>query len=290
MPKSESIVEYYDWKVPEYTGKYLLEGRAHAHVGLFDKREEPEVFRRGWISPDLGIDRLKHLMHRGQDRTVTNLVRTAQSRLTGSRALDCGAGLGGTAMMLSERFRLEVDALTISPAQYEYMNREVSSGWKDLSVRPILGDVFEKAWWPRRSYDLITGIDAFCQIGRLDELFKILHSIQTEGGVLAISDHYAADANSPIANYYNDYWVSEISTPADLFDGLDRAGYRIRHLEDLSEDQLPYWQLSVAYSQLPADDRSDGRRSETLAFHSSMRDAYVRGDMRYLQVVATRRH
>jgi cyclopropane fatty-acyl-phospholipid synthase-like methyltransferase len=287
VPTREAIVEYYDRKHAEYLGKYLVAGRAHAHVGHYDPDRQPELFRDDWIRPSLGAEHLKWLMHSGQENTGEMLVEFIRPWLREPRVLDCGAGLGGTALLLASRYRFSTDALTLSPAQRKTIDAQAREQGLSGLVTAIEGDAFDPLWWDDVPYDLIVGIDAFCQMGSPNKLFQVLARLQRPASVLAISDHFAQDCGSRIASYYNDYWVSEITTIDTTISALFAAGYRLRRLRDTSEMQIPYWELSAAYSELPQDDRTSERRLETKAFHQAMAAAYRNGEMRYYQIVAT---
>jgi SAM-dependent methyltransferase len=289
VPSRESLSGYYTRKAPEYIGKYLVNGRVHVHVGVYDRERHPELFRVGWLKPSLGEERLKSLMHVGQERTVSRLLRLAGQRIEAQRILDCGAGLGGAAFQIADRYGTSVDALTIVPVQAEFIRDRAKI--LDLAgpVRAIVGDIFDvSAWWDGAPYDLIIGFDAFSQMGRHGDLFEELRSLQSSGGVLAFSDHYAVDRANGIARYYNDYWVSDISTLPDTLLALTGSGYRIRRVVDMSDEQIPYWEISIAYSQLSTPDRPENRRYETADFHRAMRDAYRDGTMQYYQIVASK--
>ncbi|MEV6873962.1 class I SAM-dependent methyltransferase [Amycolatopsis sp. NPDC051128] len=291
MPTREELIDYYSRKESEYLGKYLLNDRAHAHVGIYDPERQPELFRSGWVDSDLGVDRLKMLMHLGQERSVSELFQLASEWLTEPepKTLDCGAGLGGTSILLAERYGLRVDALTIVPSQGRHIQREADRLNLAGLVTARVGDVFSPDdWRPSKPYGLIMSFDAFSQMGRKETVFDILARTQRAGGVLAFSDHYVASRTSEIAAYYNKYWVSEISSLQETVSALTAAGYRIRYLRDRTDRQIPYWGLSVAYSEITTSDRSTARRLETKSFHEAMKAAHHGGDMQYYQVVASK--
>jgi ubiquinone/menaquinone biosynthesis C-methylase UbiE len=288
MPTRQAIIDYYTWKQLEYVGKYSLYGRTHTHVGYHDPEIEPNLFRPGWIRRDLGLDRLRALMHSGQERSVHALIRKARLWSNGNRILDCGAGLGGAALLLAENYGYAVSTLSVVPGQCKYISDQASTPELRERITILLGDAHKLDWWQGVKYDIVVGMDAFCQIGQLDLLFRNFAHIQEVGGVVAITDHFPKDPTGEIASYFNDYWVSSVSSLVQCLTSLENAGYRLRQVRDITSYQLPYWNLSIAYSALPSPDRNDSRRTETTSFHRAMLQAYATGQMRYCQIVATR--
>ncbi|MEV6156052.1 class I SAM-dependent methyltransferase [Nonomuraea sp. NPDC052129] len=289
MPSHEEIIEYYRWKQAEYLGKYGVNGRVHAHVGCHDSETEQNLFVPGWIRPEIGADRLRATMHDGQERNVHVLLRRAR-RWHGniSKALDCGAGLGGTSFLLADQYGIDVTSLTIVPEQVDFIAAQTAKLALQGKVVPVVGDAHSDTWWNGTAYDLVIALDAVCQIGDPATLFPSLAAMQPAGGVLAIADHFVSSCNSSIARYYNTYWVSAIGDLRTCLSAIEQAGYRIRLVVDASESQLPYWKLSLAYSSLAEKDRTEIRRRETAHFHSAMLSAYRAGEVQYFHVIASR--
>lgn len=286
----ERLRRYYDSKGPEYQAKYGIDGRVHIHTAHFSASRQPEVFRDGWIRPSLGKNYLRSLIQRGQERTISLLLRRFPSWASPQHVLDCGAGLGGTAFLLAERFNAEVHALTISPSQGEV----IASTAKDLGlgdyVTPLVTDVFDPSWTSSSGpYDCILGIDAFCQMGDYKRLLKILSGVQDRRGLLAVSNYYSTPEGVSLARYFNEYWVSRIEPLDHMIAALQAADYDVIELEDTSRMQLPYWEMSIALNSLDIRGWSSVRRQESSRFHAAMREGFQRGEMRYVQLVAVKR-
>jgi len=284
-----SISDFYDTKQAEYLGKYGASGRTHIHTAHFSKVETTEVFRDGWIRPSLGIDYLRSVVRRGQDRTSSQLIsKLFEFGGEHDLFLDCGAGLGGTSWLVAERFQKRVDALTISESQINHI-RETSHvlGLTDM-VTPIHGDVFDTPWSAGVRYSGIFGIDSFCQMGNFPELASILNAYQSPGGVLGISDYFCRSRDSDISIYFNRYWRSDVAPLEEMVESLTRAGYVLKYVRDTTIEQLPYWDLSVAMSSLEIPNWSAVRRHESHAFHEAMASAFRSGEMRYFQIVAAK--
>lgn len=286
MPSSEAVQEYYQRKGGEYLGKYGVGGHTHAHVGQYSRSTQPELFREGWVSPRLGPERLRYLMHSGQERNAGSFLEQITARAPFKRVLDCGAGMGGTSWLIADRYECEVDALSISPHQIDYMNVAFSRAELTDYIHPILGDAFESTWWHGNPYDLVVGFESFCQMGSLSQLLHNLSGLQQPGAILAVSDHFMRSKTSYLAGYFDDYWVSDSSELAFLLDALTLCDYEIVAIADRSDGQVPYWRLSQAYSALPEESRNEDRRSETLRFHAAMEMGYVAGDVHYYQLIA----
>jgi SAM-dependent methyltransferase len=160
MPTRQAIIDYYMSKQSEYIGKYSLHGRTHTHVGYHDPEIEPNLFRPGWIRPEIGLDRLRAFMHSGQERNVHALIRRARLWSSGNQILDCGAGLGGAALLLAENYGYAVSALSVVPEQCRYISNQATFELRER-VTALLGDALELDWWQGLKYDIVVGMDAF---------------------------------------------------------------------------------------------------------------------------------
>jgi SAM-dependent methyltransferase len=281
MAKPSEVRRYYKVKAGEYVEKYGFSGVTHIHTGHYDPATEPELFRAGWIDPRLGVARLRYLMHRGQERTVDDLLMDAFRHGAPSNVLDCGAGHGGTSIRIAERHQVGVDALTISPQQARLIEDQARVlGVRNL-VRPVVADIFGDRL-PSETYDLVMGVDAFCQMGKPAVLFRTLRARQRRGGVLAVSDTFL-ERDDNMRRRFNDYWRSRITLVADTTNALTAAGYTIVSVNDTSRLQLPFWRLSIAYGDASP---STPRRQRSMTFHRDLVSGFTSGVLRYLRVVA----
>lgn len=287
MPKPRNIRQYYRWKAPEYEDKYSVGGITHIHTGHYDPGTTPELFRPGWIRPDLGVDRLKHLMRVGQDRTVSDLLGPVFEAHKPQTVLDCGAGHGGTAITIAERYGTPVDALTISPEQSEITEVSATELQVRHLVRPLTANVLKlTASHFNARYDLIFGIDAFCQIGLPEIMYRGLRRLQESGGVLAVSDNFLGK-DSILKSEFDRYWTSDITREGETLRALRSAGYRIMTTTDTTYEQIPFWSLSIAYSLAKIDQSPDNDRPrESLKFHRMLRRGFEVGSLKYLRIVA----
>jgi len=290
MPRSpDEVVSYYQWKATEFDAKYSMNHITHIHTGHYDPNEHPQLFRAGWISPNLGRERIQFLMYAGQDKTVTNLISSAICETMPRTILDCGAGHGGTALILAERYGAAVDALTISPEQATLIQSNATSLGLHAQVHPLVGDVLSMNGFSHPAYDLITGIDAFCQIGNPRELFSILRTTQNFGSILAISDYFASAKDGKLVERFNDYWRSDITRLADTISALESCGYRLVRLTDTTRQQLPFWELSIAYASTRPPNLSDRRISQSKSFHQLLHDSFQDGGLSYYQLICAAR-
>ena len=257
-------------------------------MGQYSKSRQSELFRDEFISPRLGAERLRYLMHSGQEVNSSSFFHQIRRMMQFGHVLDCGAGFGGNSWILADRYHSTVDALTISPGQVEHM--QILFGQYGLlgSIAPKLGNAFASDWWHGQPYDLIIGFESFCQMGNPTALIRNLSRFQTPGGVIGISDHFMRRKESRIARYFDEYWVSDSSELGEMLVALNNSGYRLESLRDRTDGQIPYWRLSQAYSMLPTQDRSDDRRSQTFEFHRAMESGYINGDVQYVQLIARR--
>ena len=287
MPKTpHDVVSYYHRKADEYDIKYSINSVTHIHTGYYDGYEHPELFRPGWIAPSLGAARLRLLMHLGQDRTVRMLIMDIARRAQPRLVLDCGAGHGGTSLLMAQYFdSTQIDALTISSAQGQFIEKNARDVGLDTRIRPVIGNVLEPEWPAGQNYDLIVGIESFCQIGNPGDLMRILRSRQPPGALLAVSDYFIRSSTHPLREQFNDYWWSDITCLRDTIAAIEQANYRLLDLRDRTAGQQPFWQLSMAYAETTPDHLSSQRIDESRSFHRLLADGFHDGQLSYCQLV-----
>ncbi len=172
-----SVASSYD----SWTNDRLLENLwgEHIHLGFYEKPRIKKDFRKA------KIDFVHQLVHwSGMDKLPK-----------GSRVLDVGCGIGGSARILSDFYGFDVVGISISQAQIKRANELTTN--KDFcrfEVMNALDLKFEKG-----SFDGVWSVEAGPHIsdkqGFADELLRVLRP----GGVLAIADWNQRDvSNHPL--------------------------------------------------------------------------------------------
>lgn len=283
-PSADSVAEYYAWKADEYDAKYSRGPVTHIHTGHFTKHWLQNPSR-----PHIrNADYLRRLMYEGQERTIELLFGKTRALSEDLHVLDCGAGHGGTSIWLAERVGCQVTSLVLSDVQRNRINARAQQTNLGDKIRGVVGDARESM--PAGRFDVVFGIDSFCQIGSLASTFRLARASQPAGGQLLISDSFLTHAATPEdRTRFNEYWVSDISTVDGVLAALDSSGYRLDEFSNTTSLQNAFWELSIQYSEITksSSNNQDARASQSSAFHRFLLDAYRSGRMQYIQLAAT---
>lgn len=161
----------------------------------YDSTEADRFYQTIWGGEDIHIG-----LYRRDDDSIAaasrRTVETMADRLAGAgestRVLDLGAGYGGSARYLAERFGCRVTCLNLSETQND-RNRQLTdeAGLSDR-VRIVHGD-FENVPEPDDSYDVVWSQDAILHSGNrtrvLDEVARVL----VDGGQFVFTDPMQSD-------------------------------------------------------------------------------------------------
>lgn len=161
----------------------------------YDSTEADAFYKTIWGGEDIHIG-----LYRSEDepiaiasrRTVETMADRIGAAGSGMRVLDLGAGYGGAARYLADRFGCRVTCLNLSETQND-LNRALTekAGLGDL-VRIVHGD-FESIPEPDGSYDVVWSQDAILHSGDrlrvLDEVRRVL----SDDGQLIFTDPMQAD-------------------------------------------------------------------------------------------------
>ncbi|MEU4194445.1 methyltransferase domain-containing protein [Kribbella sp. NPDC026611] len=153
-----------------------------------------------------------------------------------SRVLDDGAGIGGTARYLADRFGCSVTAVDLSAEYCEtarWLNGLVGLGDR-IDVRQ--GDV-TALQLEDDSFDIVFSQHVQMNVARKDLLYGEARRVLRDGGRLALWDIAAGDGGEL------DYplpWAdgpehSHLVTPEDLRAEIEGAGFTVEHWADLTE-------------------------------------------------------
>jgi precorrin-6B methylase 2 len=234
-------------------------------------------------------------MHSGQEMLVTDVIQEIRKRCESDTidVLDCGAGHGATSISVAQAIsESHVTALTLSRDQVVEIEENAASLSVSDRVRVLYQDVFE--YNVADTHDIVIGIEAFCQMGDPDRLFQILFDCMKSNGHLIIHDIFALQRSSAFYEYFNDYWQSDIQNLHDFIRAVLEVGFHLELMEYTTPLQLPFWKLSLAYSEvmLHGND-SQTSDSESLKeslnasrkFHENMIAAHRNRDVGYYKII-----
>ena len=151
----------------------------------------------------------------------------------GSRVLDVGCGLGGSAFVMAREFGLKVDGIDLSKNMLEIANRklaiyglagQVNLEWKDCLQ--LDRDC---------SYDAIYSRDVFLHIHDKSRLFSVLYAALRAGGRLLFTDYCCGP--KPWSDEFADYVRNreyDLQTPEEYAELIEGAGFTSVTGEDIS--------------------------------------------------------
>jgi len=236
----------------------------------------------GRLAPaDLGLLEDFHTMGRYATAQLVDLAQIA----SGTRVLDAGSGVGGTARYVADRYGSPVVAVDLTDEYCEtnrWLNRIVGLG--DLiSVRQA--DVTELPF-ADGTFDVAISQHVQMNVADKARLYSEARRVLADGGRLAmwditIGDHGELDYPLPWAD---EPTRSHLVTPEELRAVVESAGFAVEHWNDLTDQAATVMQAVLAQ---PADPLglhafvTDFRRKAENLTH-----ALADGRLRAIQAVA----
>lgn len=149
----------------------------------------------------------------------------------GTRVLDVGSGLGGSAFHMCRTYGAIVTGVDTLPQMITLSTQRAANYGLD-SVKFVEGDILELDL-PEASFDLVYSRDAFLYIEDKLALFSKLHRLLAPGGQLFVSDY--GHGSGPLSSEFVDYGNSAgyfLEEPAAYGVILEKAGFRDVRAED----------------------------------------------------------
>lgn len=288
----KKVRESYSKKIASYESKYNFGYYTHVHTGLYEKSSFPLIANAKVDQlHKLGISKIRHYLHLGQESLINRLLSKGFYERQPRNVLDCGAGHGGTSLYIADNFSLPVCALTVSDEQTAIIERRAIESGNSHLISNKCDNIFDTSF--ETLFTHIVGVDAFCQMGNPAILFKKLNSFLEPSGLVLVSDYFVERKTSEIAEFFNSYWASDITTIEETVESAFQAGLTLQHLSDITQQQIPFWNLSIAHSNIllqKIQDNSERKRLEgSKVFHSAMKSAFHKGYLAYKQIIFKKR-
>lgn len=219
--------------------------RAEAY---YDSSEADAFYQTIWGGQDIHIG-----LYRSEDEPIADASRRTVERMADrllgvdetTRILDLGAGYGGSARYLADRFGCHVTCLNLSVAQNSLNETLTRDAGLSDRVRVVHGD-FENVPDPDDSYDIVWSQDAILHSGNrlrvLDEVRRVL----TDGGQFIFTDPMQADdcPDGVLQPILDRIQLSTLASVAFYRAELQRRGFRESGVEDLTDQlRMHYWRI-----------------------------------------------
>ena len=193
-------------------------GGEDIHVGLYSSPDEP--------------------IRQASRRTVDHLADRLGTIKESHTILDIGAGYGGGARRLVERFGCKVICLNLSEAENE-RNRELNEKAGIADRIEVIDGRFEEIPLSNQSVDAVWSQDAILHSGDREKVFEEVNRVLRTGGRFVMtdpmrSDDCPGDVLQPILNRIH---LSDLGSPAFYIEQAERLGWANLGYEDHA-DQL----------------------------------------------------
>ena len=196
----------------------------------------------------------------------------------GSRVLDAGCGLGGSAFVMARDFNLIVDGIDLSKNMLAIANEKLAAHGLSERVSFKWGDCLELD--RPEYYDAIYSRDVFLHIEDKSRLFTVLNAALRPGGRLLFTDYCCGE--KPWSDAFSDYVDDRgyiLHTLPDYAGLISKAGFEQVEYQDITDRFI-----SILQSDLNKIATLDLAHSERTKLEQAWRHKLTRteaGDQRW---------
>ena len=219
--------------------------RAEAY---YDSSEADAFYQTVWGGQDIHIG-----LYRSDDEPIADAsrrtVETMASQLVEptetTRILDLGAGYGGSARYLAERFGCHVTCLNLSETQNALNRRLTAEAGLAEKVSVVYGD-FENIPEPDDSFDVIWSQDAILHSGNRTRVLDEVRRVLVDGGQFIFTDPMQSDGcpEGVLQPILDRIQLSTLASFAFYRKELTARGFREAGSEDLTDHlRMHYWRV-----------------------------------------------
>lgn len=178
---------------------------------------------------------------RGRQATLELGERMALSEET--HVLDIGAGLGGPARTLAERYGCRVTGIDVTKAFCEAAT--IMSDWVGLGdrLRFVHGDACSESF-DRDTFDAAASIHISMNVPDKNALYANAKRVLKPDGVLAVYEVLQGEGGPvefPVP-WARDPAISHLATPAAMADLLTKAGFQVIDEHDSTDESLEWFE------------------------------------------------
>ncbi|MBQ0853778.1 geranyl diphosphate 2-C-methyltransferase [Streptomyces sp. NPDC057621] len=242
----------------------------HYGIGAVDRAALDE-------GPGSGPDRITAELHRLEQAQADLLASRLGDLSPTDRVFDAGCGRGGGSVVAHLRYGCHADGVTLSRKQADFANEQARKRGIDDKVRYHHRNMLDTgletgayaASWNNESTMYV----------ELDLLFAEHARLLRRGGrYVTITGCYndAYGRASREVSLINAHYICDIHPRSEYFRAMARNRLVPVHVEDLTADTIPYWELRQEAGHL------------VTGIEETFLDAYRNGSFQYLLIVADR--
>ncbi|WP_405995529.1 geranyl diphosphate 2-C-methyltransferase [Streptomyces sp. NBC_00986] len=245
----------------------------HHHYGIGEADEsvldEPDPVRRR--------ERLTAELHR-LEHAQAELLASHLGQLTPEdRVFDAGCGRGGGSVVAHLRYGCRADGVTISAKQAEFANAQARKRGIDGKVRHHHRNMLDTGF-PTGEFAASWNNES-TMYAELDLLFAEHARLLRRGGRYVVitgcyNDTYGRASRE--VSLINAHYICDIHPRSEYFRAMARNRLVPVHVQDLTEDTIPYWALRKQADHL------------VTGIEDTFLDAYRNGSFQYLLIAADR--
>lgn len=203
----------------------------------YDSHDADRFYELVWGGEDIhvGLYELGDTIHAASRRTVAAMADKLGALGPHSKVIDLGAGYGGAARYLANRFGCHVSCLNLSAVQ-NARNTQLNASQGLASKVTVLHGSFENIPVPDHSMDIVWSQDAFLHSSARDRVIAEIDRVLKPGGQLIFTDPMQADDCPPgvLQDVYDRLSLDSLASFAFYRAALGERGFVELSVTDLT--------------------------------------------------------
>ncbi|XP_013391180.1 phosphoethanolamine N-methyltransferase-like [Lingula anatina] len=223
---------------------------AFGHKTFQDFLDNQQYSRNGILRYEMIFGR--HFVSTGGLETTEEFVKMLDLK-PGQRVLDVGAGIGGSAFHMAEKYGAHVLAVDLSENMIG-IGLERANEIRDKRVQFEVADATKREY-PPESFDVVYSRDTILHIADKETLFRRLLSFLKPGGKLLISDYCCSDGDH--SENFQKYVAQRgyhLLTPTEYGKLLEKVGFVNVRAEDRTDHFIDVLQRELKRTESIKDD------------------------------------
>lgn len=253
----------------------------HHHYGVgavdWSVLDEPEATGDAEAAAALRRDRITAELHRLEQAQAELLAAHLGPLSPTDRVFDAGCGRGGGSVVAHLRYGCEADGVTLSEKQAEFANEQARKRGIDDKVRYHHRNMLDTRL-PSGAFSASWNNESTMYV-ELELLFAEHARLLRRGGRYVTitgcyNDTYGRASRE--VSLINAHYICDIHPRSEYFRAMARNRLVPVHVQDLTADTVPYWELRKQADHL------------VTGIEDAFLDAYDNGSFQYLLIVADR--